>query len=139
MARQKHEPTEERQRMVKSLISRGMPRATIAEIIGVTAKTLDRCYRVELETGADHANAQVAGKLFAQCMADKFDMPHTTARIFWLKARGKWRDQAIEHVNEDGATLPDRSGPAVLILPDDHRNPHMARPMKVIEHVKVAA
>jgi hypothetical protein len=64
----RHDATEERRRMVKQLISRGMPRETIASIIGIKTKTktMDRHYKVELATGADYANAQVAGKLYQQ-------------------------------------------------------------------------
>ena len=133
MPRQKHEATNERRRTVKQLISRGMPRATIAEIIAITVKTLEKHYHAELSTGADIANAQVAGKLFAQCMADKNDMPATTARIFWLKARGRWKDQYVEHAGPDGEALPAVTAPVTLYLPDNGRDPApVPQPMKLI-------
>jgi hypothetical protein len=138
MPRLRHDATPERRRVVGELIGRGMPRETIASIIGIGIKALQRHYRVELERGADIANEQVAGKLFAQCMSDKSDVPSTTARIFWLKARGKWRDQYVEHAGPDGEALPSPPASVVqLYLPDNGRDPPLsAPPMKVIEHIK---
>jgi hypothetical protein len=141
MPRLRHDATPERRRMVGELIGRGMPRETIASIVGIGIKALQRHYRTELERGADVANEQVAGKLFAQCMGDKNDMPTTAARIFWLKARGKWRDQYVEHAGpdgKDGAFTTNISGPVQLYLPDNGRDPPppLAPPMKTIEHVR---
>jgi hypothetical protein len=135
MPRLRHDATAERRRMVGELIGRGMPRETIASIIGITPKTLDKHYHAELARGADIANEQVAGKLFAQCIADKNDMPATTARIFWLKARGKWKDQSIEHTGPDGEGIAGNvTNNTVLYLPDNGRDPVLAPPMKTIEH-----
>jgi hypothetical protein len=133
MGRPAHKPTPEVRRMVNSLVARGMPRLTIAEVVGVSGKTLEKHYHHELATGADVATANVAGRLYQQCLEDSNAMPATVARIFWMKTHG-WREsQVITHEGEAAVTN-NISGPAVLYLPDNHRDPDLVRPMKTIEH-----
>jgi hypothetical protein len=54
-------------------------------------------------------------------------MPHTIARIFWLKSRAKWRESSVvAHENGDGSPMTPH-GETVNIwrvnLPDNGRDP----------------
>jgi hypothetical protein len=141
MPRKPHVPTDEGRRMVEALISRGMPRETIAQIMAITPKTLEKYYRSELSTGGDKATANVAGKLYAHCLSDKQDMPATVARLFWMKTHG-WREsQVISHEGRDGEALGGTTNVVQLYLPDNGRDPQpaLAPPMKTIEHIPAKA
>jgi hypothetical protein len=51
-------------------------------------------------------------------------MPNTVARIFWLKARGGWKETtAIEHSGDDMPLI--RSGTVNVYLPDNGRGPRL--------------
>jgi hypothetical protein len=57
---------------------------------GVSIDTLQRHYREELDTATDKAVAKVAGSLFQKAMGDG---PQSAAcAMFFLKTRGKWRE-----------------------------------------------
>ena len=60
MPRQPLKPTEEQRRLVKSLAAYGTRQEEIAGVVGVSAKTLRRHFRGELDRGATEANTQVA-------------------------------------------------------------------------------
>ena len=83
----KYEPNDEDRKKVINFSSVGVPQADICKVIGITEKTLRKYYREELDTSAINANAQVAGWLFGQCKQG-----NTTAMLFWLKTRAKWRE-----------------------------------------------
>ena len=102
--------------------------------MSISTKTLEKYYSAELSTGADRANATVAGKLYAQATAPENSMPNTIARIFWMKARGGWKEtSAVEHSGEDGAALIRSGGTIHVYLPDNGRGPPPAPPLKTIE------
>jgi hypothetical protein len=120
----RHQPTPERRKLVEESAGHGMPHATIASIIGISVSTLTKYYVDELATGSDKATANVAKRLYLQATSDKDSQPNTIARIFWLKARGKWRDQVVEHLGADGLPLPP---PVQILLPDNNREPVLRR------------
>jgi len=82
-----HKPTDKLRKMVKDYSAVGTPQDDIAKVIGIDRNTLAKHYREELDTAATKANAAVAGKLYSQCMAG-----NTSAMIFWLKTRARWRE-----------------------------------------------
>lgn len=93
MARASHQPTAESRAEVKALASFGVTEDEIAKYVGVTGKTLRKHYRRELDTAHIAANAQVARRLFQHATGDS-----VPAAIFWMKARGGWREkQELEH------------------------------------------
>jgi hypothetical protein len=99
---------------------------------------LEKHYHAELSTGADIANAKVAGRLFAQANSEDNSQANTIARIFWLKARARWREsQLIEHAGADGAPLPDQPNNNVFLIPDNGRDPDLvARLPPVPAHIR---
>lgn len=79
--------TPESKDIVKKLAATGVRHEDIAKYMGMTRPTLYKYYRDELDRSALTANMVVAGKLFEQCQEG-----NTTAIIFWLKTRAKWRE-----------------------------------------------
>ena len=55
------------------------------------AKTLRKHFRRELDRGTIEANAKVAQTLFTMATVDK----NVAAAIFWMKARGGWREKPL--------------------------------------------
>ena len=91
MARPKFVPTVEQRRMVRSMAAYGIRQEEIAACLGIRcAKTLRRHFREELDRAAPEANARVAQSLFQMATTGK----STAAAIFWMKTRGRWREQA---------------------------------------------
>jgi hypothetical protein len=65
-------------------------------MIGIDAKTLRKHYRHELAFGHTKANAKVAENLFRKATGDGRES--VIAAIFWLKARGRWKETVLnEH------------------------------------------
>ena len=90
MSRPRFEPTGEQRRLVKSLAAYGTRQEAIAEVVGVTAKTLRKHFRKELDRGATEANTQVAQTMFRMATSGK----SAASTIFWLKCRAGWRQNA---------------------------------------------
>jgi hypothetical protein len=91
--------------MVESLVSHGLTHETIAQLLDISADTLTRHYRRELDTGEAKAVALMARSLFRRGLRGD-----TTAALFWLKAKGKWRDRDQMNV-QVAQILPDNSSP----------------------------
>lgn len=82
-----HEPTNENRALVKSLSAMGTRYIDIALKLEINTDTLNKYYDKELELGRIDANAKVAQGLFNQAING-----NTTAQMFWLKTRGKWKE-----------------------------------------------
>jgi hypothetical protein len=82
-----HKPTVKSKNIVKSHVIVGTPQEIVADILGITSKTLRKHYREQLDQGLALANVQIGGKLFSKAM--KGD---TTALIFWAKTRMGFRE-----------------------------------------------
>ena len=105
-----YEPTDEERRMVRALAGFGVPQDDIAGHIGIDPTTLRRRFRDDLDRGMTEANAKVAQSLFQMATQGK----NVAAAIFWMKARGRWREVhptaeaggamqvTIRHFNDDG-------------------------------------
>lgn len=89
-----HEPTEKTRAEVSALTSFGNTHEQIAEHLGISADTLVRYYRNELDNSVVRANAKVAAKLFRKAT----EGDDLSAMIFWLKTRGRWREKDAENV-----------------------------------------
>ena len=87
MSRPRFEPIDPQRQLVKSLAAYGIGQEEIARKIDVSAKTLRRHFREELDRGATDANAQVAQAMYKMATSGEFP----AATIFWLKCRGGWR------------------------------------------------
>lgn len=99
-----HQPDERSRRTVESMTGFGIPAEDIARVIGISRDTLDRKYRLELDTGTVKANTQVAQHLFK--IATGTGPGATAAAIFWLKARAGWSEYAPAPVSRPHAEPP---------------------------------
>lgn len=96
-----HEPTKATRDTVRLHAIVGTRHEMIAQVLQVDVKTLYKYYRRELDTARDLANAQVGGALFNKALAGD-----TTAQIFWMKTRARWKEeQIIEHTGPGGSAL----------------------------------
>lgn len=114
-------PTEHQRQKVRAMAAVGVPQDQIALVLRVDPKTLRRHFRIDLDTAAAEANAQVGGRLFKLAMEG-----NPIACIFWAKARMGWVDRReVDHkhtmvtstLEERLAALerdPDDDGPAMI-------------------------
>ena len=106
----KHEPTDATRQTVALHATVGTRQEVMAEILGISVDTLQRHYRSELDTSREKANASVGGALFKKAMAGD-----TTAMIFWMKTRARWRE-TVDISNDDGSLKPEATQAAVLAI-----------------------
>ncbi|WP_198370528.1 SAM domain-containing protein [Roseomonas rosulenta] len=85
----RYDPTPDQRRTVKTMAGFGVPHVDIATFLGIDAKTLRKHFREELDRGTTEANAKVAQSLFQMATQGK----NVAAAIFWMKARGGWREK----------------------------------------------
>lgn len=83
-----HVPTDGSREAVKMHTLVGTPQELIAQIIGVSPKTLRAHYRREIDVSIAMANAKIMGTLF-----NKAKNGDTVACLFWLKARAGWSEK----------------------------------------------
>jgi hypothetical protein len=78
----------------------GLQQERIAAAFGVTAKTLRRAARHELDTGADHANTAVVQALHRMATVGPPTTTKFLAARFWLKCRcpDQWREPPVSEV-----------------------------------------
>ena len=96
-----HKPTEESKSTAKRLSALGVPHEDIASRLKISADTLVKYYKEELDEGRIDANAAIAGTLFQQAKKG-----NTAAAIFWLKTRARWKETSVtEHSGLDGKEL----------------------------------
>jgi len=88
-----HKPTKEAQDTVKRLSALGVPHEDIATRLKISADTLVKYYKDELDEGRIDANAAIAGTLFSQAKKG-----NTAADIFWLKTRARWKETQVNEV-----------------------------------------
>src|SRR5690242_12492130 len=95
MPRPSFKPTDEQQRMVKTMAALGTRHEDIAAILDNTPKTLRKHFRVELTRGAIEANAKVGQTLFAMATSGR----NIAATIYWERTRGVRRGRDSETAN----------------------------------------
>jgi len=76
----------------------GVPQALIARVLNMSALTLVKYYKEELETAHIRANTAVAQSLFRKATGD--GPQSVTAAIFWAKTRMGWKEPASEYEND---------------------------------------
>ena len=97
-----HYPTEAQRQLVQLHATIGTPQKEIARIIGIDDKTLAKHYREELDLAMAKAIAAIGGALF-----NKAKGGDTTAMIFWMKTRARWKEQhQVDHTSSDGSMTP---------------------------------
>jgi hypothetical protein len=85
-------PTARERETVKTLTGYGIPQDAICAILKVTRPTLEKRCRVELDTGAADANAQVAGSMFRMAMKAPYAVRFQAAK-YWLACRAEWKER----------------------------------------------
>jgi hypothetical protein len=128
-----HVRTDEMANKVRMLRALGNSQEVIAFACDVSADTLTKYYKPELELGVMEANAQVGAAIFQTALGEKvlcLDCddglqkdgtkcptchatgkvwrlePNTTAQIWWSKNRMGWTDrERIEHVGDGGGPI----------------------------------
>ena len=105
--------TSEQRKTVRAMAAFGIPQIEIANVVGISDRTLRKVFREELDKAATEANAKVAEVCFR--MATSGTVPAAT--FFWLKTRAGWREVSRhEHTGGDG-------GPVQLQQFEDTRPP----------------
>jgi hypothetical protein len=102
MGRPKFKPTDEQRRIVETMAGYGIPETGIAAFLSISAKTLRKHFRRELDIGIINANAAVTQCLFKLATSGKCP----AATIFWQKSRAGWREVAVlSHVGPTGGAI----------------------------------
>src|SRR6516164_4378244 len=120
MARSAFVVTEALREKVLHLAGLGVPQNDIAKIVGCAPKTLRKRFREELDRGVAEANAIISGCLFAAAKGG-----NTTAQIFWMKTRARWREQPP--ANDPDADANAGSSSEAPVLPHNNRDPELTR------------
>ena len=95
----KFQPTDEQRRLVHAMAGFGIQHEGIATHLDIDAKTLRLHFRRELDRGSVDATAKVAQSLFQMATQDR----NVAAAIFWMKARGGWREKHEVVVSQEDA------------------------------------
>jgi hypothetical protein len=97
-----HLPNADTRNKVYMLSTVGTRHEDIASVLGITHDTLVKYYKEELDNGRIEANASVAETLFKQAKEG-----NTTAMIFWLKSRARWKESTQHEIsgNPDGTPI----------------------------------
>jgi len=97
-----HLPNADTRIKVYTLSTVGTRHEDIASVLGISHDTLVKYYKEELDKGRIEANASVAETLFKQAKEG-----NTTAMIFWLKSRAKWKESTQHEIsgNPDGTPV----------------------------------
>jgi AcrR family transcriptional regulator len=93
----KYSPSESDRRLVTLCAMGGITQDEIASAIGVSATTLRKYFREELDTAYVKANARVVASALEQAVSGK--SPAMT--IFWLKARMGWSEKGPKSTGAD--------------------------------------
>ena len=106
-AKQYHVPTIETRSQVKALIGFGHTQSEVCDFLRITAKTLHKHYRHEIDTAATSANFKVENALFKKATDPKGGHP-----------------SKVEHSGGDGLPMLPASGRGItIVLPDNGRDP----------------
>jgi len=86
-----HVPTDKMRAEAMTLAKVGVPRESIAALLGVSPKTLNKHYQMELAFGKGQGIYSASGKL--QSLINKGNLK---AIMFYLQAQGGWRTGAVD-------------------------------------------
>jgi len=97
-----HLPNADTRNKVYMLSTVGTRHEDIASVLSISHDTLVKYYKEELDKGRIEANASVAETLFKQAKEG-----NTTAMIFWLKSRARWKESTQHEIsgNPDGTPV----------------------------------
>ena len=104
MGRPLHEPTDQTRKTVEAMSAYGIKQQDIALVLSISKPTLEKHYRLELDTACAKANSKVAESLYNKATGSHPQA--VTAAIFWMKTRGGWKDTSrIEHTGPNGGPI----------------------------------
>lgn len=110
-----HQPNDETRDSVKVLSSIGMKQDEIGKVLRMTAKTLRKHYRHELDTGRD----AIIGEL-ASMVVQKARQGDNASIFFFLKTQGGWRETGvIDHTSSDKSMTPNVINLVAQPFPED--------------------
>lgn len=96
------QPTQALREQVEAYSAVGIPEVDIALVMNIHPMTLRKYFSRELRTGHVKALAKVGGTLYNLAVTHN----NVTAGIFFMKARGHWRDHTVvEHTGKNGGPL----------------------------------
>lgn len=81
-------------KQIEMMVACGLPVEEIGNIVDISKSTIQKYYRKEVDSGHAKANVKVAGALFNSAIRG-----NTTAQIFWLKTRARWRETNHVDIN----------------------------------------
>lgn len=93
-----YQPTPEHARQVETMTGFGIRQHDIATALELTARTMRKYYKRELDTGAIKANARVAQALYKNAVQNE----NVTAQIWWTKTRMGWKEPRDAFIDGDG-------------------------------------
>lgn len=88
-----HEPNDEKRTLARTLAAVGVTHEDIASKLSISADTLTKYYKKELDDGRIDANATIAQSLFEQAKGG-----NTSAQMFWLKTRAGWKERQVNEL-----------------------------------------
>ena len=127
-----YQPSDNDRKMVEAMHACGIPEVTIAQVLQITAPTLRRHFRLELDTGTAKANMRVAQFLFNGITGPEGtrfteERHRLDAAKFWLRCRAGWKEtQVLEHI-KSVYDMTDEEIEARLSIDDPERNPNVVR------------
>ena len=100
-----HKPTPLTRRQVKMFCGMGFTSHQMAAFLCISANTLRKYYRKELDSGVIELNFNVANNLYNMA-TDPDHKSAATSAIFWLKAKAGWKESSrTELTGPDGGPI----------------------------------
>ena len=93
---------EEQAGIISILIGAGIPKRTIARILKITVRYMQKYFSEELDGGGHEATAKIATTLYSLALAG--NMPAIT---LWLRSRANWQEKTSLEVSVEGRDLSD--------------------------------
>ena len=93
----KFEPTEEQRRVVRLMVSSGIPEDEICRVIGasgIDAKTFLETFHDEIADGTGEANRKITNRILQIACQSEDLKAAATAAIWWTKTRMGWKDSS---------------------------------------------
>jgi hypothetical protein len=94
-------PREELRNQIKLMAAIGIPHTQMAGVLKMSAETLHRCYKDDLEYGASSANTVVGGKIFEAAKRGE-----QWACTLWAVRRMGWKETSTQELTgKDGGPI----------------------------------
>jgi predicted transcriptional regulator len=99
--RPEYQPTDKDREVVRALVGFGMPLESIAQVVGITFKTLKKHFDAEINSGKAIVDSAVYAALF-----QSIKRGNVASIIFYLKTQKGWKEtERHEHTGKDGEPI----------------------------------